>query len=83
MNNNIKTFEEYKKTYEYVEEGKWKTNQKEEYFVCIDCGYKGPKSNFKKLFSKTIKCPKCKSENYKTPERPNVIPAPQRIRREQ
>lgn len=71
----ILSFNQY--IFENVIEGKEKGNKKYGPLKCDDCGYKSDGYDFQKIFSKRLKCPKCKSYNISDVERPNVAPAPQ------
>ncbi len=62
---------------ENIREGDEKGNQKYGPVKCDDCGYNGDGFGFQSIFSKKLKCPKCKSTNISKVMRPIVEPAPQ------
>ncbi len=61
---------------ENIREGGEKCNQKYGPVKCDDCGYSGDGFGFQRIFSKKLKCPKCKSTNISNVVRPRVAPAP-------
>jgi predicted Zn-ribbon and HTH transcriptional regulator len=60
-----------------MREGGQKGNMKYGPVKCDDCGHRADGFDFKRIFSKKLRCPNCKSFNISNVERPKVIPAPQ------
>lgn len=75
LEGDVITYKEYIK--EELEEGKEKRNQKLGTVICKNCGYKADGFDFKGVFKKDLKCPKCKSKDLENGKRPNPSPAPQ------
>lgn len=57
-------------------EGRQKSNMKYGPVKCDDCGHHADGFDFKRIFSKKLRCPKCKSVNISDVKRPKVMPAP-------
>lgn len=63
--------------YENIREGDELGNCKYGPVKCDDCGHRGDGFQFQRIFSKKLKCPKCKSTNISDVIRPRVEPAQQ------